>query len=40
MSEGGGAAGYEWVLLAVGLVLTLVVVGAFVFVLTRKDEGS
>ncbi|MHC5006668.1 MAG: hypothetical protein ACYTGF_04820 [Planctomycetota bacterium] len=40
MNEGGAAAGYEWVLLAVGLVLTLVVVGAFVYVLTRKDEGS
>ena len=40
MDEGEAAAGYEWVLLAVGLVLTLVVVGVFVFVLTRKDEGS
>ena len=40
MNEPGAAAGYEWVLLAVGLVLTLVVVGAFVYVLTRKDEGS
>jgi hypothetical protein len=38
--SGGGTAGYEWVLLAVGLVLTLVVVGAFIYVLTRKDEGS
>jgi hypothetical protein len=40
VNEGEAAAGYEWVLLAVGLVLTLVVVGAFVYVLTRRDEGS
>jgi hypothetical protein len=33
-------AGFELVLLGVGLVLTLVVVGVFVFVLTRRDEGS
>ena len=40
MTDVGGAAGFEWVLLAVGLVLTLIVIGVFVFVLTRKDEGS
>ncbi len=40
MNEPGAAAGYEWVLLAVALALTLAVVGVFVFVLTRKDEGS
>ncbi len=40
MNEPGAAAGYEWVLLGVALVLTLVVVGVFVFVLTRKDDGS
>ncbi|MHC4127174.1 MAG: hypothetical protein ACYSWT_01515 [Planctomycetota bacterium] len=40
MTDVGGAAGFEWVLLGVGLVLTLAVIGVFVFVLTRKDEGS
>ena len=40
MTDVGGAAGFEWVLLAVGLVLTLIVIGVFAFVLTRKDEGS
>ena len=39
MNGGPAASGYEWVLLVVGLVLTLVVVGVFAFVLTRKDEG-
>jgi hypothetical protein len=40
VNEGGGAAGFEWVLLGVGLVLTLIVVGVFVYALTRRDEGS
>ncbi|MHC4218502.1 MAG: hypothetical protein ACYSU7_08615 [Planctomycetota bacterium] len=40
MNSAGGAAGFEWVLLAVGAVLTLVVIGAFAYMLTRKDEGS
>ncbi len=34
----GSSSGFEWVLLAVGAVLTLVVLGFFVFVLTRKDD--
>jgi len=34
----GSSSGFEWVLLAVGGVLTLVVFGFFVFVLTRKDD--
>ena len=36
----GGMAGFEWVLLAVAVVLTFIVIGVFVYVLTRKDEGS
>lgn len=40
MTHVSGAAGFEWVLLGVGLALTLVVVGIFVFILTRRDEGS
>ncbi len=33
----GGSAGYEWILLVIGGVLMLVVLGFFVFTLTRKD---
>ena len=40
MSGSGGAAGFELVLLAAGGVLTLVVIGIFAFVLTRKDKDS
>ncbi len=40
MTDGGGAAGFEWVLLGVALVLTLIVIGVFVFALTRRDEDS
>ena len=32
-----GSAGYEWILLAIGGVLMLVVLGFFVFTLTRKE---
>ncbi len=32
-----GSAGYEWILLAIGSVLMLVVLGFFVFTLTRKE---
>ena len=32
------SSGFEWVLLAMGGVLTLVLLGFFVFVLTRKDD--
>lgn len=35
---GPGGPAIEWILLAVGGVLTLALVGFFVFVLTRKDE--
>jgi len=34
----GTSGGFEWVLLGVGAVLTLVILGFFVFVLTRKDD--
>jgi hypothetical protein len=34
----GSSSGFEWILLAVGGVLTLVLLGFFVFVLTRKDD--
>ncbi len=32
-----GSAGYEWILLVIGGVLMLVVLGFFVFTLTRKE---
>jgi hypothetical protein len=32
------SSGFEWVLLAMGVVLTVIVVGIFIFVLTRGDE--
>ncbi len=32
-----GSAGYEWILLVIGGVLILVVLGFFVFTLTRKE---
>ena len=34
----GGGSGFEWVLLGMGVVLTFVVAGFFLFVLTRKDD--
>ena len=34
----GASSGFEWVLLAVGVGLTLGLLGFFVFVLTRKDD--
>ena len=40
MSGSGGAAGFELVLLAAGGALTLVVIGIFAFVLTRRDKDS
>ncbi len=36
MSSGGS--GFEWVLLGMGVVLTLAIAGFFAFVLTRKDD--
>lgn len=36
MSSGGLR--FEWILLGMGVVLTLVVAGFFLFVLTRKDD--
>ncbi len=38
MSNGGS--GFEWVLLGMGGVLTLVIAGFFLFVLTRKDDND
>lgn len=40
MSGSDGAAGFELVLLGAGAVLTLVVIGIFAFVLTRRDRDS
>ncbi len=34
----GTASGFEWVLLGMGVFLTLCITGFFVFVLTRKDD--
>ena len=34
----GPGFGFEWVLLAAGGVLTLGLVGVFIFVLTRKED--
>ncbi len=36
MSSGGS--GFDWVLLGMGVGLTLAIAGFFVFVLTRKDD--
>ncbi len=34
----GTSSGFEWILLGMGVVLTLCIAGFFVFVLTRKDD--
>ncbi len=36
----GTSSGFEWILLGMGVVLTLVVAGFFLFVLTRKDDQN
>lgn len=38
MSQPAHTMGIEWVLLALGAVLTLIVVGFFLFVLMSKDD--
>jgi hypothetical protein len=40
VNEVSGMAGFEWVLLGVGLALTLIVIGVFVFALTRRNGDS
>jgi len=34
----GTSSGFEWILLGMGVFLTLCIAGFFVFVLTRKDN--
>ena len=34
------SSGFEWILLGLGVVLTLAVAGFFLFVLTRKDDQN
>ena len=34
----GTSSGFEWILLGMGVVLTLGLAGFFLFVLTRKDD--
>lgn len=38
MTGDSGGSGFEWMLLALGVVLTLAVIGFFLFVLLGKDE--